>query len=56
MKGKWGQGVEEETEQRTQAEKKNYFLKMKKKSYRLLSPKEIKLLLDGIFLNFKICL
>lgn len=55
MKGKWGQGVEEETGQRTQVEKKLFF-KDEKKSYRLLSPKEIKLLLDGIFLNFKICL
>lgn len=31
MKGKWGQGVEEETGQRTQAEKKLFFKDEKKK-------------------------
>lgn len=54
MKWKWGQGVEEEKEGREPRQKKKLSFKDKKKSYRLLSPKEVKLLLDGVFLNFKI--
>lgn len=52
MKGKWGLGGRGGAGGEKMGRKK-YFLKIKKKNiYGLLSPKEVKLLLDGVFFDF----